>query len=311
MKNVSILKSMLFALLFTMPLFSCSDDDNDTTPPQEQSIVEIAAGDAQFSILVSALDRVGLVSELEGDGPFTVFAPTDAAFQASGIDLNSLTDAQLREVLLYHVLGGEVKSTDLQDGQTYATTAATTGPGNAQLSILIEKSNGVKINNVANVTTADVDATNGVIHIVDQVILPLDIVGHAAANTNFTSLVASLGAASGDLVNVLSGDGPFTVFAPLNGAFEDISDVTANLDADQLAKVLTYHVVSGNVRSTALSDGMTVGTVNGESFTVNTGGANVTLTDSNGGVVNVVLTDVQGTNGVIHVLTEVLIPSNL
>ena len=87
-----------------------------------------------------------------------------------------------------------------------------------------------------NVTTADVDATNGVIHIVDDVILPLDVVGHAAANSNFTDLVSTLGAASGDLVNTLQGDGPFTVFAPLNSAFQAITSTTETLDADQLAK---------------------------------------------------------------------------
>ncbi|MEZ4932356.1 MAG: fasciclin domain-containing protein [Saprospiraceae bacterium] len=310
MKNFSFLNSMLLALLFSMPFVSCSDDDGATTP-EEQSIVEIATSDAQFSILVSALDRVGLVSVLEGDGPFTVFAPTDAAFQASGIDLNALSDAELTEVLLYHVLGAEVKSTDIATGQTYATTAATTGPNNSQLSILIEKSTGVKINNSANVTTADVDATNGVIHIVDQVILPLDIVGHAAANSNFTSLVSTLGAASGDLVNVLSGAGPFTVFAPLNSAFDAIATVTAGLDADQLAKVLTYHVASGNVRSSGLSDGMSIPTVNSESITVSIDAGVVTLTDTNGGTSKVLLTDVQATNGVIHVIEQVLIPTNL
>lgn len=310
MKNFSFLNSMLFALLLSMPFVSCSDDDGATTP-EEQSIVEIATGDNQFSILVSALDRVGLVSVLEGAGPFTVFAPTDAAFQASGIDLNALSDAELREVLLYHVLGAEVKSTDIAAGQTYATTAATTGPNGTQLSILIEKSTGVKINNSANVTTADVDATNGVIHIVDQVILPLDIVGHAAANSNFTSLVSTLGAASGDLVNVLSGDGPFTVFAPLNSAFDAISTVTAGLDADQLAKVLTYHVASGNVQSSGLSDGMSIPTVNSESITVSIDAGVVTLTDTNGGTSKVLLTDVQATNGVIHVIEQVLIPTNL
>lgn len=310
MKNFSFLNSLFLVLLLSVPFVSCSDDDGATTP-EEQSIVEIATGDTQFSILVSALDRVGLVSVLEGAGPFTVFAPTDAAFQASGIDLNALSDAELREVLLYHVLGAEVKSTDLAAGQTYATTAATTGPNGTQLSILIEKSTGVKINNSANVTTADVDATNGVIHIVDQVILPLDIVGHAAANSNFTSLVSTLGAASGDLVNVLSGDGPFTVFAPLNSAFDAIASVTAGLDADQLAKVLTYHVAAGNIQSSGLSDGMSFPTVNGESISVSIDGGVVTLIDTNGGTSKVLLTDVQATNGVIHVLEQVLIPTNL
>lgn len=311
MKKFSFLHALVLALLFSVPFTSCSDDE-DTTP-DPQSIVEIATSDDQFSTLVEALTRVDLVSVLEGDGPFTVFAPTNDAFTALGVDLSTISDEALSEILLYHVLGANIASTDLQDGQTYATTAATTGPDANQLSVLIEKSTaGVKVNNAANVTTADVTATNGVIHIVDAVITPLDVVGHAAANSSFTSLVSTLGAASGDLVTVLSGDGPFTVFAPVNSAFDAIASTTAGLDADQLAKVLTYHVASGNVRSDALSNGMMVETVNGgETFTVNIDGSTVTLTDSNGDAATVLLTDVQATNGVIHVLDSVIIPSNL
>lgn len=313
MKKISFLFSFLFLGLLATSFIACNDDDDVTIPVEEpKTIAQTAAADAQFSTLVAALQRVNLVSVLDGTGSFTVFAPTNAAFQASGINLDALSDAQLTEVLLYHVLGAAVKSTDIQEGQTYATTAAQTGPGGKQLSILIEKSGTVvKINNAATVTSADVEATNGVIHVVDKVILPLDIVGHAAANSNFTSLVGALGTASGDLVNVLKGDGPFTVFAPLNSAFQAIADVTAGLTADQLAKVLTYHVVAGNVVSGNLSNAMTVSTVNGESFTVNISGGTVTITDAQGNVSNVVLTDVQATNGVIHVLNKVILPNNL
>ena len=312
MKKFQFYLSVFLAFALIVPFTSCDDDSSDEPPPP-QSIVEIATSDAQFSTLVAALDRVGLVSVLEGSGPFTVFAPTDAAFQAAGVtDLNAFSDAELREILLYHVLGAEVFSADIADGQTYVTTAAETGPGGTQLSMLIEKSaSGVSINGAINVATADVDATNGVIHIIDNVILPLDVVGHAAANSNFTSLVSTLGAASGDLVNVLSGDGPFTVFAPLNSGFDAIANVTADLDADQLAAVLTYHVVGGNVVSNTLSDGLSVETINTENITFNIDGGTVTITDTNGGVVTVVLTDVQATNGIIHVLDNVLIPTNL
>lgn len=306
--------SSIFGLLLAGALafgFAACEKDED---PEPQSIAQIAAGDEQFSTLVAALERVNLVSVLDNPGNFTVFAPTNAAFTALGVDLNTLSDAALTEILLYHVLGGKVASTDLQTGQTYATTAAETAPGGKQLSILIEKAaNGsVKVNGSADVTSADVEATNGVIHIVDAVLLPLDIVGHAAANSNFTSLVGALGTASGDLVNVLQGDGPFTVFAPLNSAFEAIAGTVAGLTADQLASVLTYHVVGGaNVVSGDLTNGQVVTTVQGEDFTVNISGSNVTITDANGNVSNVVLTDVQATNGVIHVLDKVIIPVNL
>jgi len=295
-------------------MIGCGDDDTievtPTTPVEEpQTIVDIAAGNDDFSTLVSALTRVNLAETLAGDGPFTVFAPTNAAFAALGVDLATISDEDLTNILLYHVVGANIASTDIADGQTYAGTASP-GPASHPLSMLIEKgSDGVKINNSATVTTADVTAANGVIHIVDAVIMPLDIVGHAAANTNFSSLVGALGAASGDLVSVLKGDGPFTVFAPVNSAFDAISEVTATLSADQLANVLTYHVASGNVKSTDLSNGMEVMAVNEQTFTVNLGDQ-VTLTDGTGENSTVVLTDVQATNGVIHVLDRVILPAN-
>lgn len=314
-KNLSFLG---WALLLALPFLfvACGDDDEDPIVNEPMSIVEIASGDAQFSTLVAALQQADLVSVLEGAGPFTVFAPTNAAFTAAGIDLATISDAALKEVLLYHVLGGaKITSGDLAEGQTYASTASTYGPAGTQLSILIEKSSAgaVVINGDSNVSTADVDATNGVIHIVQKVLSPLDIVGHASANSNFTTLVGALVAADGDLVTVLSGDGPFTVFAPLNSAFAAIQSTVDGLTTEQLTKVLTYHVAAGNVRSSVLTDGMEVTTVNTpETFTVNidADGA-VTLTDAGGGVSKVLLTDVQATNGVIHVLESVIIPGNL
>ncbi len=292
--------------------FSACGKDDDETPTTEQTIVEVASKDPQFSTLVSALQRVNLVSTLEGAGPFTVFAPTNAAFTALGVDLATISDEALTEILLYHVFGASIKAGDIQEGQTYATTAAATGPGATQLSMLIEKTgNALKINGSVNVTTADIITKNGVIHVVDAVILPLDVVGHALANSNFTQLTGALSSAPGDLVNVLRGNGPFTVFAPLNSAFTAIAGTVATLTPEQIAKVLTYHVVGGaNVRSSALSNGQVVTTVNGATFTVNTAGG-VTIRDANGNTANVVLTDVQATNGVIHVLSAVLIPDNL
>lgn len=312
MKNSSFLFSfMLFALSATT-FIACNAEDDTNPEPQLKTIAQTAAADAQFSTLVAALQRVNLVSVLDGSGNFTVFAPTNAAFQASGINVNALTDDQLKGVLLYHVLGGAVKSTEIQVGQTYAATASETGPGGKKLSMLIEKTaSAVKINNATNVTTADISATNGVIHVVDRVILPLDIVGHAAANSNFTSLVSSLGSASGGLVNVLNGAGPFTVFAPVNSAFNAIASVAAGLTPDQLAKVLTYHVVAGNVVASDLTNDMQVTTVNGEQFSVKISGNKVTIKDASGNSSTVMMTDVQATNGVIHVLDKVILPKNI
>jgi len=296
-------------LCFALPLFfmACGDDDTDPAP---QSIVEIATSDDQFSTLVSALERVDLVSFLQENGPFTVFAPNNAAFTAANIDLSTLSDEELEEVLLYHMISGvKIDAASIQDGQTYATTAAKTGPGDNQLSLLIEKSNGaVSLNKTIKVSTADVEASNGVIHIIDNLLLPLDVVGHAQANDSFTELVTSLGNAS--LVSTLQGDGPFTVFAPLNSAFTAITSTTENLTTDQLSKVLLYHVVSGNNRKEDLSDGAVMSLNDETTFTVDVSEP-VTITDAEGNTSEVVLPNVQATNGVIHVLNAVIIPGNL
>ena len=311
-KNIIMSKTTSLILFLISSLFFVSCGDDEIVVNEPTTIADIAAGDAQFSTLVGALDRVGLVSVLDGTGTYTVFAPTNDAFADLGVDLNTLSDEALTDILLYHVLGATVRSGDIADGQTYVSTASTGSPNGIALSALIEKgTDGVKINNTATVTAVDIEASNGVIHVIDKVILPLDIVGHAAANSSFTSLVGALGAASGDLVSVLSGDGPFTVFAPVNSAFEAIADVAATLSADQLTKVLTYHVVSGNVMSSDLTNGMNVSTVNSEMIQVGVNGSSVTITDAGGNISNVVLTDVQATNGVIHVLDKVILPQEL
>ena len=297
---------------FMMVAFtSCNEEEVVETPNSQKTVAEIAADDSQFSTLVSALERVDLVGVLNGNGPFTVFAPTNAAFDALSVDLSTLSDEALTEILLYHVFGAQVNAGDIAEGQTYLGMAAATGPGGTNLSLLVDNTAGkVTINGDVNVTATDIIGNNGVIHVVDKVITPLNVVGHAAANANFTELVSALGAATGDLVNVLSGDGPFTVFAPLNSAFEAISSTVAGLSAEQLSKVLTYHVASGNVRSTDLSDGIQVTSVNGETFTINLGD-NVTITDAQGNTSTILLTDVQATNGVIHVIESVILPTNL
>jgi len=306
----SIIK-FIFLAVISFSIISCGDDDPITAPIEEtNTIVDIALGDTQFSTLVAALQRTNLVSTLQGEGPFTVFAPTNEAFNALGVDLATISDDALTEILLYHVLGAEVKSSDLADGQTYASTATTTGPDGNALSMLVEKSSaGVMVNNTATVTSADVIADNGVIHILDNVITPLDIVGHAQANSNFTSLVGALVNAPGELVGVLQGEGPFTVFAPINSGFDAISDVVSTLTDEQLASVLTYHVISGaNVLSTDLSNNMEVEAVNGQMFTVHIEDG-VQLVDATENKSDVIITDVQATNGVIHALGNVIIPS--
>jgi uncharacterized surface protein with fasciclin (FAS1) repeats len=291
-----------------------------TSCKTEKNVVGIAEDDARFTTLVSALNRAGLVSVLEGDGPFTVFAPTNEAFTAfltanNFASINDVPVPVLTQVLLNHVVVGEVLSTDLATG--YINTEAYYGVEmSKKLSMYVNVSAaGVRLNGVATVTQPDLRGTNGVVHVVDAVIGLPTVVTHAAANPNFTSLVAAVsrGDLSQNYVNVLSGAGPFTVFAPTNDAFASLLTALnfptlADVPAALLEGVLLYHVVGGNVRSGDLSNGQVVPTLNGSSFTVIINGTNVTLDTGNATNVAVVATDVQCANGVIHVVDQVMLP---
>ncbi len=293
-------------LIITALFFSSCSDDEDMSEPVEKNVVEVAAEAGQFSILIQAAQKAGLAEYLSTQDGITVFAPTDAAFQSllTNLGATSLDDipvADLSNILLYHVIGSKAMSTDLKSG--YLPTLSKSGDNN--ISMYINLANGVAINKNTKVTSADISAKNGVIHVVDKVILPPTIVNIALDNDNFTILVQAVVKAG--LVDALSGKGPFTVFAPTNDAFialfaqlgiSGINDLTA----EQLIPILTYHVVSGNVLSKSLANGM-VGTLNeGKSLTVNLN-SGVKINDS-----EVIAADIQGSNGVVHVINKVLIP---
>lgn len=281
-------------------------DDNE---PNEKDIVEVASSNSDFSILVSALQKADLVTALKGEGPFTVFAPTNEAFtelfNALGVgSLDDLSAETLKPILLNHVVQGEVKSADVETG--YLETLNNQAPDNKNVKIFLQKSDGVKVDE-STVTIADIEASNGVIHAIDKVILPASVVKHAINNPNFSILVEAVVKAG--LLEALSAEGPFTIFAPTNDAFNELFAVLgvsgiSDLSAEQLTPILLYHVVSGNVTSDMVTTGQ-VATLNETcKIDVMVSSTGVTLNTSS----NVILTDVQGTNGVIHVIDEVLIP---
>lgn len=319
MKNTAKLMKLMLWIAIPLTMLSCSDDDSNNMP-ENNSITAIASRAPQFTTLVSALEKADLVTTLDGEGSFTVFAPTNTAFSnfltANGF--NSLDDvpvAVLREVLLNHVVLGTNLSSNLTTGYV-----KTLGKGSASatntLSMYVNVSSNVMLNGVATVTTPDIVADNGVIHEVNAVIGLPTIVTHALANSNFTTLVAALTRNDQpDFVGILSGsaNSPFTVFAPTNNAFGDLLtelNATSLDDINQatLENTLKYHVVAGaNVLSSDLSNNMTVTTFQGQDFTITTtGGAKIT--DANDRMSNIVATDVQCANGVIHVIDKVILP---
>ena len=285
-----------------------------TVVPAPLDIVDTAVADGRFTTLVAAVQAAGLVDTLKGAGPFTVFAPTDEAFAKlpAGTVENLLKPENLetlKNVLLYHVVSGNVMAADVVtlDGKTADTVAGSA----VNISV---KDGKVFLNENVQVIITDIVTTNGVIHVIDTVLLPpaklADIVDTAVADGRFTTLVAAVQAAG--LVDTLKGAGPFTVFAPTDDAFAKLPAGTvetllkpANLET--LKNTLLYHVVPGNVMAADVVtlDGKTADTAfAGNSIKISVKDGKVYLNEN----VQVIITDVMTTNGVIHVIDTVLLP---
>ena len=255
--------------------------------------------------LVAGVIQAELLETLQGPGPFTIFAPTDQAFADAGIDLGALDNPAgkqtLSDILLYHVVSGEVPSSNVTECMTATAVNGQT------LSFTV--SNGVMVNG-ANVTMADVGTSNGIIHVIDKVLSPTDTPNDIPRTAQCTGIHDSLVSAvvQAELLETLQGTGPFTLFAPTDQAFADAGIDLASLDnpagKETLTDILLYHVVSGNVPSTALSDCMTAPAVNGQTLSFNLG-SGVMVNDA-----NVTLADVGTSNGVIHVIDKVLMPTD-
>ena len=272
---------------------------------ESNTVVDIIFDSPNHLLLAGAVVASGLAETLSGDGPFTVFAPTDSAFAIlpEGLVETLLEDpsGQLTTILMHHVYGGSALSTDLSDGMMVTTLAGT------ELEVEID-TNGVYIGG-AMVVIADLTADNGVVHVIDAVLVPVEdtttVVDIVVGSPDHTILAAAVGAAG--LVETLSGDGPFTVFAPTDAAFALLPDgLVATLLEDptgQLTTILTHHVYAGSALSTDLYDGMMVPTIAG-------GELEVTI-DSTGVYIDnamVTVADIETSNGVVHVIDAVLIP---
>lgn len=278
------------------------------------NIVEIAVADGRFTTLVAAVEAAGLVDALASEGPLTVFAPTDdafaAAFDALGIapaDLLADTET-LISILLYHVVAGEAYAEDVVGLESVTTL------NGSDISIKVEDGN-VFLNDSVQVIITDIPATNGVIHVIDAVLLPpapeaaMEEMGNiaevAAAAGNFNTLLAAVDAAG--LSETLATDGPFTVFAPTDDAFAALPAGTVEAllgDIPTLISILLYHVSDGKVMAADVVNLTSVATLQGSTISVEVTDAGVILNGS----AQVIVTDVEASNGVIHVIDAVLLP---
>ncbi|XCF05410.1 fasciclin domain-containing protein [Tamlana crocina] len=320
LKTISKIASFVMIMFF---MTSCNDDDDNNNMQPSLNIVQTAQTSSQLSILVDAVVQAGLVDALSASGNKTVLAPTNAAFTAFLQDkgFNSLSDVPndvLTQILLNHVIADtNIYSASLVNTSGYTNTMAE-GPNNSNLSLYFDGSSGVTFNGMSSVQIADIETSNGVVHVVDKVIDLPTIATFATTNSNLSILVDALayadtGNPTVPYINTVSDGeaGPFTVFAPTNDAFAsllaelNVSALT-DIDTETVDAVLLNHIVNANVQSSMLTSG-TVSTLGGDI----TADANAfTLTDANGRMSNIVtsLVDIQGTNGVVHVIDKVILP---
>jgi len=285
----------LFLMLFTTSLIKA------------QSVVDIIVDSPDHETLEAAVIAAGLVDALSGEGPFTVFAPTDAAFDAlpdGTIDALLNDIPALTAVLTYHVVGADARSTDLSDGQVITTL------NGSDVTVTIN-ADGVFINN-AQVTVVDLVADNGVVHVIDAVLLPpttsntvVDIIVNSPDHNTLEAAVVAAG-----LVDALNGEGPFTVFAPTDAAFDALPEGTIDaLLADpqgELSKILLYHVATSieNPQS-PFTDGQKIITLsNGKILNVTANSEGIFINDA-----QITVGWLLATNGVVHVIDAVLLPT--
>jgi transforming growth factor-beta-induced protein len=270
---------------------------------KEKDIVDIAVEDGRFTTLVTAVQAADLVDTLKGEGPYTVFAPTDDAFNklpAGTIEALLNDIPALTNILLYHVVPGKVMAADVVN-----LSSATTASGESvTISVMGDK---VMIND-AQVIITDIEASNGVVHVVDTVILPpeemKDIVDIAVEDGRFTTLVTAVQAAG--LVDTLKGEGPYTVFAPTDDAFDKLPAGTIEAlldDIPTLTDILLYHVVPGKVMAADVVNLSSADTALGQPVTISVMGDKVMINDA-----QVIIADIEASNGVIHVIDSVILP---
>jgi len=271
--------------------------------PETRDIVDIAVEDGRFTALVEAVQAAGLVDALKGEGPLTVFAPTDDAFAAlpegTLAALHSDVSA-LTNILLYHVAEGKFMASDVLGLEQLMSLQGQY----VDFSLDMDK---VMIDN-AQIILTDIEASNGVIHVIDAVILPetRDIVDIAVEDGRFETLVAAVQAAG--LVDALKAEGPLTVFAPTDDAFAALPEGTVEAlleDIPTLTNILLYHVVEGKVMAADVVELSEAETLLGENVSITVEDGKVMINES-----QVIITDIEASNGVIHVIDAVLLPAS-
>jgi transforming growth factor-beta-induced protein len=276
------------------------------------TISETFLFDNDYTILTEALRIANLLNTVSTTQGLTLFAPSNDAFVAAGItSLDGLNAAALTPILLYHTLDSKVLSTQLP-----ADGVVTTMSDNENIYLGYLTNSVVLINGLTQITEVDIEKSNGVVHKINRTLVPPapSVVDIAAAlsqgdSPEFTVLVSLLTSpAYSGVLDAVNASNNITVFAPTDAAFDEIASVIPTLTEAQITDILLYHTVDARVFSTGLSDGQVVGMQNSENITVNINSGAVSLTDFTADAANVTEVNIQGSNGVIHVIDKVLLP---
>ncbi len=326
MRNFPKLKSFLILMGIALLSVSCNlDDGTETISIPDITLVDLISADANLSSLVTALERTNLVTTLQGNGPFTILAPDNAAFtnflgSAGFASVNDVPVETLRQLLLNHVVSGLLDSALLINLQrNYLETLADGPTSGSKLALYFDAIDGITFNGISSVTTEDKGATNGIYHVVDAVIGLPTLDTFIGVDENFQSFDTAL-----DLISPVSelptllkeGTGPWTVFVPVEEAFEDLLNTNdawnflSDIDENLLSDVVSHHVLNGNTRSSDITADQMAPTLEGDEITFVSVAGTIEITDGSGNTGAVIeVTDIQASNGVIHVISNnVLIP---
>lgn len=317
----------IYSLLFLFLFAACSDEDEEKTafiPEQSRTVYEnvseTISQDKRLDSLETALLYVDLFQKLQNKGPFTFFAPTNAAFKQlldSNTNWSKIRDIDssfLRQTILYHIAGALIASSHLEE-DSYISSLNSQGANNESTSLEIDVLTGVSLNNFAQVISPNHFASNGNIHLIDQVLRPLSVLELLESDERFSSFLFPLSQAFKDSLaglDSLAKKKPFTLFVPTDSAFirllESNSSWNSLSDIPNLESIVKYHIVAGqNYRAANLSKGQILTSLNQNTFQVDSNDASQLITaDTNQAKVNIRMINIQGTNGVIHVIEEVM-----
>jgi uncharacterized surface protein with fasciclin (FAS1) repeats len=305
----------IVGILFCLVVASCKKETSSTTtPPAGTTITDVVASNSSFTILNKAIVKADMGTTLSGTGPFTLFGPTDSAFNVSGIqstDIDTMSADHLKTILMYHTIPSKMLAADLPAGPN--AKLVTSGGDSV---FVTNNASGVFVNGVP-VTQANITASNGVIHALGGVLIPPtgDLVHTIAADTSLSFLNAAIIRASQGATNLstsLASGGIYTVFAPTNEAFRAAGYATIDainaVDSNVLASILTYHAIWGRTFSSDLVEGATPATVNGGTVTISTTGGWSVKGTTNATKSNITKANIVASNGVIYKIDQILKP---